>query len=97
MAGIGHRNKDDVSFLVGSSVRRHWATSKATRKSMPPLQNSLSKMKVSDIDRHRNAERLHHQPTHTTRNVKGVLQEEGHPPTPDGNLHVASRMKDTEW
>ena len=28
--------------------------------------------------RHTNAERLHHQQTHYTRNAKGILQEEQH-------------------
>lgn len=42
------------------------------------LTKYLSKIKVNnDIYRHTDAERLHHQEIHTTRNVKGVLQEEG--------------------
>ena len=72
MVRTEHKNKDDVGFLVGSSVRRPWSNLRVNEDA--PLQKTFSKMKVSDIDRHRNVDRLHHQQSHTARKVKGVLQ-----------------------
>ena len=43
----------------------------------PPLE-SFNVQVDNDYYRHTNAERLHHQQTHDTRNAKGILQEEHH-------------------
>lgn len=43
----------------------------------PPLKSFNMKVN-NDHYRHTNAERLHHQQTHYTRNAKGILQEEQH-------------------
>ena len=43
----------------------------------PPLE-SFNVQVDNDYYRHTNAESLHHQQTHDTRNAKGILQEEHH-------------------